>query len=181
MYFTKEQLSEVLCKHAERENGIQDLLEIMIESMLVAERSEYLREDALPGNKRNGYRMGHTYGQGRALIFRIPRYRYGNFHPQILAVLHNQEDECECLAGTLYGKGLTQEQVGEVFNDIYGEHYGKASILRMPDYLRKDVQEWLGRSLDAYSPNPVHRLCAHQDTPQTIIYEREFFFYMSVE
>ena len=38
MDFTKEQLSEVLCKHAERENGLQDLMEIMIESMMVAER-----------------------------------------------------------------------------------------------------------------------------------------------
>ena len=37
MEFTKEQLSEVLCKHAERENGLQDLMEIMIESMMVAE------------------------------------------------------------------------------------------------------------------------------------------------
>ena len=27
MDFTKEQLSEVLCKHAERENGLQDLME----------------------------------------------------------------------------------------------------------------------------------------------------------
>ena len=26
MDFTKEQLSEVLCKHAERENGLQDLI-----------------------------------------------------------------------------------------------------------------------------------------------------------
>ncbi len=62
MYFTKEQLSEVLCKHAERENGLQDLLEIMIESMMVAERCEYTREDTVSGNKGNGYRMGHTYG-----------------------------------------------------------------------------------------------------------------------
>ena len=38
MDFTKDQLSEVLCKHAEREKGLQDLMEIMIESMMVAER-----------------------------------------------------------------------------------------------------------------------------------------------
>ena len=128
MDFTKEQLSEVLCKHAERENGLQDLMEIMIESMMVAERREYLREDGLPGDKGNGFREGHTYGQGRTLTFRIPRDRYGNFHPRILAILRNQEEECERLAGTLYSKGLTQEQVGDVFNDIYGEHYSKASI-----------------------------------------------------
>ena len=119
MDFTKEQLSEVLCKHAERENGLQDLMEIRSESMMVAERREYLREEGLTGDKGNGFRMGHTYGQGRTLTFRIPRDRYGNFHPRILAVLRSQEEECERLAGTLYSKGLTQEQVGDVFNDIY--------------------------------------------------------------
>ena len=65
--------------------------------------------------------MGHTYGQGRTLTFRIPRDRYGNFHPRILAVLRSQEEECERLASTLYSKGLTKEQFGDVFNDIYGE------------------------------------------------------------
>ena len=111
-----EQLSEVLCKHAERENGLQDLVEIMIESMMVAERREYLREDGLPGDKGNGFRMGDTYGQGSTLTFRIPRDRYGNFHPRILAVLRSQEEECERLAGTLYSKGLTQEQAGNILS-----------------------------------------------------------------
>lgn len=151
MVLTKEQLSEFMCKHAEKENGLHDLIEIMLESMMVAERGEYLRgmDD---GNKGNGYRLGHTYGHGRRLEFRIPRDRYGNFHPQILAILRNQEEECEKLAGTLYTKGLTQSQVGEVFDEIYGEHYSKASISRMIEYVRKDVNEWLERPLDSYYP-----------------------------
>lgn len=128
MMLTKEQLSELICKHSERENGLQDLLEILLERMMVSERREYLRENSASGNKCNGFRPGHSYGHGRTLTFRIPRDRYGNFHPQILAILRHQEDECERLAGTLYTKGLTQEQVGEVFQDIYGEHYSKASI-----------------------------------------------------
>ena len=111
------------------------------------------------------------------MTFRIPRDRYGNFHPRILAILRDQEDECErlprilailrdqedeCerLAGTLYTKGLTQEQVGEVFNDIYGEHYSKASISRMLDYLHKDLTEWLERSLESYYP-VVFIECVH--------------------
>ena len=32
-----------MCKHAEKENGLQDLMEIMLESMRVAERGEFLR------------------------------------------------------------------------------------------------------------------------------------------
>ena len=45
MDLTKEQLSELICKHSERENGLHDLLEIMLESIMVSERREYLREE----------------------------------------------------------------------------------------------------------------------------------------
>ena len=151
MTFTKEQLSELMCKHAERENGLHDLMEIMLESLMLAERGSFLSESQ-NGNKGNGYRVGHTYGHGKRLEFRIPRDRYGNFHPQILAILRNQEEECERLAGSLYTKGLTQSQVGEVFDEIYGEHYSKSSISRMIEYVRKDVSSWLSRSLEKYYP-----------------------------
>ena len=84
MDFTKEQLSELICKHTEKENGLHDLMEIMLESLMVSERREYLQEEGIAGNKCNGYRPGRTYGHGRTLTFRIPRDRYGNFHPRIM-------------------------------------------------------------------------------------------------
>ena len=116
-------------------------MEIMLESLMVSECREYLQEEGIAGNNCNSYRPSRTYGHGRTLTFRIPGDRYGNFHPRILAILCDQEEKCERLAGTLYTKGLTQEQVGEVFNDIYEEHDSKASISRMLDYLRRDVTE----------------------------------------
>jgi transposase-like protein len=150
MDFTKEQLSDVFVKHLDREKGLQDLMEVMIESMMRSERRDFL--DANPENKGNGYRQGKSYGNGRVLEFRIPRDRYGNFHPTILALLRDQEVECEQLASSLYCKGLTQSQVGEVFGEVYGKHYSKASISRMIEYLRADVEQWLSRSLEAYYP-----------------------------
>ena len=150
MDFTKEQLSNVFVKHIERERGLQDLMELMIESMMTAERRDFL--DTHPGNKGNGFRQGKSYGQGRVLEFRIPRDPYGNFHPTILALLRDQEVECEQLASSLYCKGLTQSQVGDVFGEVYGKHYSKASISRMIEYLRKDVEVWLSRSLEGYYP-----------------------------
>ena len=150
MKFTKEQISELMCKHAQKENGLHDLLEIMIESMMVAERGEFLSENQ--GDKGNGYRPGHAYGHGKKLEFRIPRDRYGNFHPRILAILRDQEEECDRLAGVLYTKGLTQEQVGDVFDEIYGQHYSKSSISRMVESVRDQVGQWLGRGLDEYYP-----------------------------
>ena len=150
MDLTKLQLSELMCKHAAKGNGLHDLMEIMLESMMVAERGEFLADN--PGNKGNGYRPGRTYGQGRKLEFRIPRDRYGNFHPQILAILRDQEEECDRLAGVLYTKGLTQKQVSDVFDQIYGQHYSKSSISRMVECVRTQVNEWLERGLEEYYP-----------------------------
>ena len=150
MDLTKLQLSELMCKHASKGNGLHDLMEIMLESMMVAERGEFLADN--PGNKGNGYRPGRTYGQGRKLEIRIPRDRYGNFHPQILAILRDQEEECDRLAGVLYTKGLTQEQVSDVFDQIYGQHYSKSSISRMVECVRMQVNEWLERGLEEYYP-----------------------------
>ena len=59
MDLTKLQLSELMCKNVQKGNGLHDLLEIMIESMMVAERGEFLAEN--PGNKGNGYRPGTCY------------------------------------------------------------------------------------------------------------------------
>ena len=56
MLLTKEQISEQMCKHAQKKNGLHDLMEIMLESMMIAERSEFLVDN--PGNKGNGYRPG---------------------------------------------------------------------------------------------------------------------------
>lgn len=42
--------------------------------------------------------------------------------------------------------------MGQVFDEIYGEHYSKTSISRMIEYVRRDVSEWLERGLDEYYP-----------------------------
>jgi transposase-like protein len=47
---------------------------------------------------------------------------------------------------------LTQSQVGDVFGEVYGKHYSKASISRMIEYLRVEVEVWLNRSLEGYYP-----------------------------
>ena len=44
MHFTKVQISELMRKHTEKENGLHDLMEIMLESMMIAGWGEFLRE-----------------------------------------------------------------------------------------------------------------------------------------
>ena len=67
-------------------------------------------------------------------------------------MLRDQEKECEHLAGILYCMVLTQSQVCDVFEDVFGSHYSKASFSRMIEFLRSDVEKWLNRSLESYYP-----------------------------
>lgn len=54
MDLTKLQLSELMCNHAAKGNGLHELMEIMLESMMVAERGEFLAEKALtPSSGKN--------------------------------------------------------------------------------------------------------------------------------
>lgn len=55
MNFTKEQLSDVFVKHLDREKGLQDLMELLIESVMRTERRDFL--NANPDNKGNGCRL----------------------------------------------------------------------------------------------------------------------------
>ncbi len=52
-----------------REKGLQELMELMIESIMQSERRDFL--DANPDDKGNGFRQGKSYGNGDVLEFRI--------------------------------------------------------------------------------------------------------------
>lgn len=69
-------------------------------------------------------------------------------------MLKNQEEECDRLAGALYSKGLTQSQVGDIFDEIYGEHYSKSSISRLAS-----VRPSSGVEMSPALILQPHRLC----------------------
>ena len=90
----------------------------------------------------------HDHGEIRVLIDHLKRQILGQ-NLDRLRLIHL---ECDRLAGVLYTKGLTQEQVSDVFDQIYGQHYSKSSISRMVECVRTQVNEWLERGLEEYYP-----------------------------
>ncbi len=70
----------------------------------------------------NGYRPRKVISNNMIFELRVPRSRYHHFYPVLLAVLKSQQREMEELAFKLYGSGLTTEQVGDIFKDLYGKH-----------------------------------------------------------
>ena len=150
MIISKVQLKNLISNHIKQENGLNEVLEFTLNAMMKNERNLYL-EDAV-ANKANGYRPGRVYGHGKLLELRIPRDRNGEFYPKVLALLRSQQAETDKLVSALYGQGLTQRQVGEVFEKLYGRGYSSSQVGRMIEWMRQDVCEWNNRRLEARYP-----------------------------
>ena len=105
-----------------------------LEALMLAERQLYNEQSS---DVSNGYRWRKVFGKGEQLELRVPRSRYHQFYPVLLAIIKDQEQEMRELAFKLYGSGLTTAQVGEIFEELYGKHYSTSQISRLFDYARE--------------------------------------------
>ena len=149
MHFTQPQIYEVLEQVLSKEDGLEQILKMSLESLMKSERTIH-NESNLDSS--NGFRPRRTFGRGKILELRVPRTRSGSFYPLILALLKDQEEECKKIAFKLYSAGLTTEQVGDLFGEIYGKSYSTSQVSRLFDYARDEVQEWIERPLESYYP-----------------------------
>jgi putative transposase len=149
MNFTQSQIKEILDEIASGKNGYQELLKLSLESIMRCERDEFNQsmEDVS-----NGYRLSSVLGHGGKLELAIPRSRHHNFYPMILALIKDQNEEAKTLAYELYSSGLTTEQIGGLFDKIYGQHYSKSSVSNMMNTARQDIKCWQNRELDSRYP-----------------------------
>ena len=147
MHFTQQQIYEVLGQVVSKPDGLGELMKVGLELLMKSERELHNEEHS---DSSNGFRTRKAFGQGKILELRVPRTRHGNFYPLILTLLRDQEEESKRLAFSLYSAGLTTEQVGDLFGQIYGKSYSTSQVSRMFDYAREEVKEWLERALDEY-------------------------------
>ncbi len=83
---------------------------------------------------------------------RVPRSRESNFYPVLLGVLKDQEAEFQRLICSLYARGLTTKQVGDISEEFYGKHYSKSQVSWLLDMAHGDVSAWLNLRLDSRYP-----------------------------
>lgn len=149
MRFTQPQINEIFESLLEKEEGLNAVLKLTLETLMKMERSEYKKENA---DYSNGYRSRKAFGDKKMLELRVPRTRSGGFYPVILGLLKNQQEEARTLAFNLYKSGLTTDQVGDIFDQLYGKHYSTSQVSRMFDGAREEIKTWLERSLEDYYP-----------------------------
>lgn len=50
----------------------------------------------------------------------------------------------------MYKKGLTKEQVSDIYEEIYGKDYSKQQISHLMKESREEIYLWLNRSLESH-------------------------------
>lgn len=148
MQLTKKQTEDVLSNYLSQDNGLNDVLEIFMNSMMLSERNEYLMSHG--DNKGNGFRLGKVFGHGAQLELKIPRDRKSEFYPTILALFRDQEEYLKEVSFQLYSKGLTTRDISEVMETIYGNHYSRSTISNFSKSFYEEMEVWRNRSLEPH-------------------------------
>lgn len=149
MEITQRQKYEILQEEIQKGLGLDQIIKMGLEILMKSEREAH---NLKTNDYSNGYRYRKMYGSGKLLELKVPRTRNGSFHPIILALLKDQEAEARELAFSLYGHGLTTQDVGDIFERLYGKNYSTSQVSRMFEFARREVEEWQNRSLLAYYP-----------------------------
>jgi putative transposase len=149
MQLTNVQIQEVLTKMVSQEGGLNELLGLTLNALMLGERAGFL-STADGSNKGNGYRYGTAYGLGLEIELRIPRDRLGNFKPVVLALIREQEAYLREVCFELYSKGLTTLQTGEIMEKIYGRHYSASTVSLINKEFYHEMEQWRNRVLEEH-------------------------------
>ena len=144
---TQEQIKTIFFTQAKE--SVNDFIKLVFETLMRVEREIYKTET---GDVSNGYRPRRFIGQGKILELQVPRTRQGGFYPQLLAILKDQQEESLNIAFTLYQKGLTDSEIGEVLEQLYGKHYSRSRVSQIVNEVKDEIEMWRNRELEAYYP-----------------------------
>ena len=147
MNFTQEQITEILQEIANEKDGFNRIMKISLEVLMKSERKVHQDET---GDYANGYRPRKINGFGKEIALSVPRTRTGDFYPVLLGILRDEDTERNKLIFSLYKKGLTTEQIGGVYEEVYGKHYSKSQVSFLMKDSREEIDFWIKRSLDSH-------------------------------
>lgn len=147
MNFTQEQITEILEDIANEKDGFNRIMKMSLEVLMKSERKVHQEET---GDYANGYRSRKINGFGKEIALSVPRTRTGDFYPVLLGILRDEDTERNKLIFSLYKKGLTTEQIGGVYEEVYGKHYSKSQVSFLMNDSREEVGVWLERTLDPH-------------------------------
>lgn len=130
------------------EGLLKTKLKEALETLMEAERTAFLDEEAQAENKGNGhYRRRWETRYGAIDDLEVPRDRHGAFQTQTFAPYQRREDWLEELVIELYTRGVSTREVAGLLEHLYGSAYSPATVSRITEIAAEEIDAWRNRPL----------------------------------
>lgn len=138
---------------AEMQEALKDIFGPMFEAMLQGELSAHLgyesneRGEKLTTNRRNGYNQKTLKTTAGDLKIQVPRDREGSFEPRLVAKRQRDVSAIEDKVLSMCAKGMSQRDISEMIEDIYGFEISHEAISTITDSVLEQLEQWQNRPL----------------------------------
>ena len=126
--------------------GIEAILKAELEAHLGYKKNE-LRPDKT--NARNGYSTKKLKSEHGEVELKVPRDRTGDFEPQLVPKRRGITQGVENLVISLYAKGMSNSDIEEELQEIYGFNLSTSTISLITDKITSDIIAWQNRPLES--------------------------------
>ena len=138
------------------QDALKDIFGPMLEAMLQGEMDNHLGYEAndhgskRTDNRRNGYSkkaVKTSYGE---IPVSVPRDREATFEPQVIPKRVKDISGIEDKVLSMYAKGMSQRDIADTIEDIYGFEMSHETISNITDRVMEQVYEWQNRPLKKF-------------------------------
>lgn len=131
-------------------DALQEMLEAELEIELGYSKGD--KKNKNTDNRRNGYSQKTVKTEFGEIPLEVPRDREGDFEPMVVPKHKRDISGIEEKVISLYGRGMSTRDIGEVINDIYGVEISAEMVSKMTDKILPSILEWQNRPLDPIYP-----------------------------
>ena len=141
---------------AEMQDALKDIFGPMFEAMLQGEMDSHLGYTSndhgvkKTDNRRNGYTHKKLNTSMGEVEIEAPRDRDGSFEPRIIPKRSKDVSGIEDKVLTMYAKGMSQRDIAETIEEIYGFEISHDTISNITDRIIDTTKEWQNRPLKKF-------------------------------
>ncbi|MBN1469887.1 MAG: IS256 family transposase [Fusobacteriaceae bacterium] len=141
---------------ADMQNALKDIFGPMFESMLKGEMTNHLgykKSDStrkFTTNRRNGYTNKMIKTSTGEVEIDVPRDRESTFEPKLIPKREKDVSAIENKVLSMYAKGMSQRDISDIIEDIYGFEISHETISDITDSVVNDLEEWQNRPLKRF-------------------------------
>lgn len=131
----------------------KNFIEIITNSVIKAEFElfigypPYQRTDTIKSNYRNGSHSKNFYTNSGQIKLTIPEDRNSKFTPTIIGKYQTRSDEFTSSILNLFKLGLSNKEIVDFANNVYGNSYSPQNISNITEVLTEIVDEFKARTI----------------------------------